>query len=76
VFDCPVCGHANCLTCKAQHEGSTCRDYQDSLKRRAPVDVAAKKTQKKIEVDFWFWSWRWTCDHDVVGFTAGYFTLT
>ena len=50
VFECPVCGHANCLTCKAQHEGSTCRDYQDSLRRRAPVDVAAKKTQKKIEV--------------------------
>jgi len=50
VFECPVCGHANCLTCKAQHEGSTCRDYQDSLRRRAAVDVAAKKTQKKIEV--------------------------
>ena len=54
VFDCPVCGHANCLTCKAQHEGSTCRDYQDSLRARAPVDNAAKKTQKKIEVVFWF----------------------
>ena len=51
VFDCPVCSHANCLTCKAQHEGSTCRQHQDGLRARAAVDVAAKKTQKKIEVD-------------------------
>ena len=51
VFECPVCGHTNCLTCKAQHEGATCREYQDSLKRRAAVDVAAKKTHKKIQVN-------------------------
>ena len=50
VFDCPVCGHANCLTCNVQHEGSTCRQYQDRLRAQAPVDKAAKKTQKKIEV--------------------------
>jgi len=52
VFECPVCGHANCLTCKTQHEGSTCRDYQDRLKVQAAVDIAAKKTQKKIKVTF------------------------
>jgi len=52
VFECPVCGHANCLTCKVQHEGCTCRQYQDSLRARASVDKAAKKTQKIIEVVF------------------------
>jgi RanBP-type and C3HC4-type zinc finger-containing protein 1 len=49
TFDCPVCNHSNCLTCKAQHEGATCRQYQDSLRARATNDVAAQRTQKKIE---------------------------
>jgi RanBP-type and C3HC4-type zinc finger-containing protein 1 len=50
TFECPVCGVANCLTCKAQHVGETCRQYQEGLQTKAAVDVAARRTQKKIKV--------------------------
>jgi len=51
TFDCPVCNVSNCLTCTAQHVDKTCRQYQDDLNARANVDKAAKRTQKRIEVE-------------------------
>ncbi|XP_050718529.1 uncharacterized protein LOC126999735 [Eriocheir sinensis] len=43
-FHCDVCGKVNCLTCQAQHEGTTCQEYQDDLASK--VDEAAMKTKK------------------------------
>ncbi|XP_045132138.1 uncharacterized protein LOC123516629 isoform X2 [Portunus trituberculatus] len=43
-FHCDVCGKDNCLTCQAQHGGTTCQEYQDDLANK--VDEAAMKTKK------------------------------
>ena len=53
-FRCPICAKLNCLTCKAIHEGQTCKEYQEDLRIRAENDVAAKKTQQMLEVSNWF----------------------
>ena len=45
-----MCDQPNCLTCKAIHANMNCKEYQDDLKRRAENDVAARKTQKFLEV--------------------------
>lgn len=50
LFTCEVCGKVNCLTCKAIHEGISCKQYQDDVKIKARNDVAAKQTQDKLEV--------------------------
>lgn len=49
TFECSVCEKENCLTCKAIHEGVSCRHYQNDVKHKAKNDVAAKRTQQKIE---------------------------
>lgn len=48
-FDCEVCGHQNCLTCKAIHEGQNCKQYQEELKIKAGNDEAAKKTHEALQ---------------------------
>ncbi|XP_071824530.1 ranBP-type and C3HC4-type zinc finger-containing protein 1-like [Apostichopus japonicus] len=48
-FDCEVCGHQNCLTCKAIHEGQNCKTYQEDLRIKAGNDVAAKKTHEALQ---------------------------
>lgn len=50
LFECEVCGRENCLTCKAIHEGISCKQFQDDLKIKAKNDIAAKQTQDKLEV--------------------------
>jgi RanBP-type and C3HC4-type zinc finger-containing protein 1 len=49
-FTCDVCGHMNCLTCKAIHEGMNCREYQTELQLKAQNDDAALKTQEMLKV--------------------------
>lgn len=49
-FDCPLCRKKNCLTCKAIHEGMTCKQYQDDLNLRAQHDINARKDKEAIEV--------------------------
>lgn len=48
-FQCPVCNHENCLTCKAIHTGLNCKQYQDDLVIRAKNDEAARNTQLMLE---------------------------
>lgn len=49
-FDCEVCHHQNCLTCKAIHEGQNCKQYQEDLRIKAGNDEAAKKTHEALQV--------------------------
>ena len=49
-FKCIVCGHVNCILCKAQHEDMNCQEYQDDLKIKAANDDAARKTQEMLQV--------------------------
>ncbi|KAH6944027.1 hypothetical protein HPB50_001209 [Hyalomma asiaticum] len=49
LFQCPVCNKENCLRCEAIHEGMTCAQYQDDLKRRAENDAAAKASLNFLE---------------------------
>ena len=49
-FDCEVCKHQNCLTCKAIHEGQNCKQYQEDLRIKAANDEAAKKTHEALQV--------------------------
>ncbi|XP_042888731.1 uncharacterized protein LOC122264097 isoform X2 [Penaeus japonicus] len=44
IFQCEVCNKVNCLTCQAQHNGVSCKEYQDDLANK--VDEAAMKTKK------------------------------
>lgn len=44
IFQCEVCKKVNCLTCQAQHNGVSCKEYQDDLANK--VDEAAMKTKK------------------------------
>ncbi|XP_060080649.1 ranBP-type and C3HC4-type zinc finger-containing protein 1-like [Ylistrum balloti] len=48
-FQCPVCKHENCLTCKAIHTGLNCKQYQDDLVIRAKNDEDARNTQQMLE---------------------------
>ncbi|XP_033753997.1 ranBP-type and C3HC4-type zinc finger-containing protein 1-like [Pecten maximus] len=48
-FQCPVCNHENCLTCKAIHTGLNCKQYQDDLQIRAKNDEDARNTQQMLE---------------------------
>lgn len=48
-FNCPVCMKENCLTCAAIHDGQSCKQYQDDIKRRAAQDVDAAATQLELE---------------------------
>ena len=48
VFECPVCNHKNCLTCKAIHEDMDCREYQQQLLEK-PTNKQAKKTKKLLK---------------------------
>ncbi|XP_021379156.1 ranBP-type and C3HC4-type zinc finger-containing protein 1-like [Mizuhopecten yessoensis] len=48
-FQCPVCNHENCLTCKAIHTGLNCKQYQDDLMIRSKNDEAARNTQQMLE---------------------------
>ncbi|XP_064640995.1 ranBP-type and C3HC4-type zinc finger-containing protein 1-like isoform X2 [Lineus longissimus] len=47
-FECNVCGHRNCLTCKAIHEDLNCQEYQLELQMRAQNDENARKTQDML----------------------------
>ncbi|XP_036604544.1 ranBP-type and C3HC4-type zinc finger-containing protein 1 [Trichosurus vulpecula] len=49
-FICPVCGHINCLLCKAIHENMNCKEYQDDLALRAQNDVAARQTTEMLKL--------------------------
>lgn len=49
VFLCPVCGHANCLTCRAIHEGKNCLQYQDELDFNAPDGHEARQTKEYLD---------------------------
>ncbi|XP_057680874.1 ranBP-type and C3HC4-type zinc finger-containing protein 1 isoform X1 [Corythoichthys intestinalis] len=49
VFACPVCTKANCLICKAIHEGMNCKQYQDDLAARAINDSAARRTNHLLQ---------------------------
>lgn len=49
VFLCPVCGHSNCLTCRAIHEGKNCLQYQDELDFNAPNGQEAKQTKEYLD---------------------------
>lgn len=49
VFQCPVCGHANCLTCRAIHEGKNCLQYQDELDFNAPDGHEARQTKEYLD---------------------------
>lgn len=50
IFNCPVCGHENCVTCQAIHEDSNCRQYQDQLDLEASQNEDAKKTKELFDV--------------------------
>ena len=64
-FDCPVCQKRNCLTCKAIHFPTNCKEYQDDLKRNSANDEAARKTQEYLEVSGgWVW-WRGNLHNDL-----------
>lgn len=52
-FLCEVCKQRNCLTCQAIHTGQNCKEYQDDLKRKAEIDVEARKTQEELEVSIY-----------------------
>ncbi|KAL7642494.1 UNVERIFIED_CONTAM: hypothetical protein RMT77_007055 [Armadillidium vulgare] len=43
-FNCDVCRKINCLTCQAQHEKQSCKQYQDELQHKQ--DEEALKTKK------------------------------
>ncbi|XP_075733606.1 ranBP-type and C3HC4-type zinc finger-containing protein 1 isoform X7 [Rhipicephalus microplus] len=49
TFMCPVCGHQNCLTCRAIHEGKNCLQYQDELDFNAPNGQEAKQTKEYLD---------------------------
>ncbi|KAG8198986.1 hypothetical protein JTE90_001786 [Oedothorax gibbosus] len=49
VFQCPVCGHYNCLNCMAIHEGLNCRQYQDMLVQKKKVDPDSEKTLQFLD---------------------------
>ncbi|XP_074646822.1 ranBP-type and C3HC4-type zinc finger-containing protein 1-like [Tubulanus polymorphus] len=49
VFNCPVCGKKNCLTCKAIHEGQNCKEYQDDLRIQADNSEAGKRSQEMLK---------------------------
>uniref|UniRef100_T1JMG8 RanBP-type and C3HC4-type zinc finger-containing protein 1 n=1 Tax=Strigamia maritima TaxID=126957 RepID=T1JMG8_STRMM len=48
-FPCPVCKHMNCLTCKAIHEGSNCKQYQDQLEYESATNENARKTKEVLD---------------------------
>ena len=48
-FECPVCKHVNCMTCKAIHESQTCKEYQEKLFAQSPSNKKAKKTKKLLK---------------------------
>lgn len=50
TFDCPVCTKANCITCRAIHEGMDCKRYQAKLELDSMTDKDAKKTREMFEV--------------------------
>lgn len=49
VFLCPVCGHTNCLNCRAIHEGKNCLQYQDELDFNAPDGHEARQTKEYLD---------------------------
>ncbi|KAL1415722.1 hypothetical protein MTO96_006601 [Rhipicephalus appendiculatus] len=49
LFECPLCKKQNCLRCEEIHEGMTCAQYQEDLKRRAENDAAAKASLNFLE---------------------------
>ncbi|XP_049267796.1 uncharacterized protein LOC119379010 isoform X2 [Rhipicephalus sanguineus] len=49
LFECPLCRKQNCLRCEEIHEGMTCAQYQEDLKRRADNDAAAKASLNFLE---------------------------
>ncbi|XP_069363652.1 ranBP-type and C3HC4-type zinc finger-containing protein 1-like [Maniola hyperantus] len=40
-FPCPVCGHINCVLCRAVHEGESCERYRAKLRDAAAVESTA-----------------------------------
>ena len=48
IFVCPVCRHANCLTCSAIHEGKNCAQYQEDVELDSSED--ARKTKEYLQV--------------------------
>ncbi|XP_037087584.1 ranBP-type and C3HC4-type zinc finger-containing protein 1-like [Pollicipes pollicipes] len=49
AFCCPVCSCVNCITCRAIHEGSDCRQYQARLAEDALHNEEARKTQEYLK---------------------------
>ena len=49
-FDCPVCGHQNCVNCQVIHEGKDCRLYQEDVLLKAAHDEEANKTKQHLDV--------------------------
>jgi len=50
LFNCPVCGHENCITCQAVHEGVNCKQYQEEIEFQAAQNEDAKKTKEFLDV--------------------------
>ncbi|XP_059486084.1 titin-like isoform X2 [Neocloeon triangulifer] len=51
-FRCPVCGHHNCLTCQAIHDGVNCRQYQERVTQASETDAEAHKTKVMLQPQF------------------------
>lgn len=49
-WTCGLCDKENCLTCKAIHQGKTCRQYQSQMENLAATDKQAQKTLAMIKV--------------------------
>ncbi|XP_015516934.1 uncharacterized protein LOC107222188 [Neodiprion lecontei] len=49
VFQCPVCGVNNCLTCQAIHTNKNCREYQDEIRLLKETDQETKRTAAVLE---------------------------
>ncbi|RZF40826.1 hypothetical protein LSTR_LSTR003336 [Laodelphax striatellus] len=49
VFNCPLCGIANCVQCQATHPSMNCLQYQNQLAIQAEKDPIAKKSLLYLE---------------------------
>ncbi|XP_065353337.1 uncharacterized protein LOC135948154 isoform X1 [Cloeon dipterum] len=48
-FRCPVCGHHNCLTCQAIHDGINCKQYQERVTQASETDAEAMRTKAMLQ---------------------------
>jgi len=48
-FVCPICNRRNCLTCKAQHEGQNCQQFQQQMELEAGTNEDLRKTKQAFD---------------------------